>query len=216
MQLARCLSACWLLAASACSSPELPGEIFEGVVDAPAPIMTPLSQQPACVAGVALYTRSNATKKGSSSHHRPTPKWASGVTLEVAGERLTLEGDSGEPKLVHQGEQWKWDPSVSPRTVPEALHGWGFDASIEALVSDAIDDSYTHFEATERFTRCGEILRVRAERSADRLVLVDAQDARSEEAFAFFGKLVFGFLLFFVTPIIALFVFVVRRARSRG
>ena len=203
------------LLASACGGEELPGELFEGRLEASSTVLTPLSQRPACVAGVASWTRSGATAKGSSMHHRPTPRWAPGAALVVDGERLELVGEAGEPRFPAQGDTWRWDPS-RPREVPHALRGWGLDSTLDALTDASIEHRYTHVEATEKYASCGSTLELRATREGDKLVLVDANPTRGANALAFFGKLAAGFLVFLVLPIVALIAFVIRRARRRG
>ncbi len=202
-----------LLALLALLALPLPGELFEGRIQAPAPLKTPLSGEEACVAGVRLWTRSGATAKGSSSTTRPTPRFAEGATLTVDGEALAIVGAEGSPEFADQGESWRWDPGASDDRALEGLRGWGFDSTLDALTDPAIDASYTHVEAHEVFTRCGETLTLRAVRDGASLRLVDTNPTESANALGLFAKLFGGFFLLLVLPLVLLIVAVIRKLR---
>ncbi len=204
------LAAALVLTACGASEP-LPGELFEGVLAAPSPLKTPISGEQACVAGVRLWTRSGATAKGSSSTTRPTPRWAEGAKLSINGETLTIAGEEGSPTFVDQGETWRWDPKATEDPALRDLRGWGFDSTLDALTDPAIDASYTHVEATEVFTRCGESISLRAVRDGDRLSLVDTNPVESANALGLFARIFGGFFLLLILPLLMLIIVVIRK-----
>lgn len=195
-----------------------PGERFEGMVEASAPLITPLGGAEVCVAGLSGSSR--APRNSPNAHtslFTPHPRYAPGAVLRVNGERLSLVGDGGAPSLGEIGETWRWVFHVdhAQQPVPEELFGWGRDSTLRAIAGNPSMHNYSHVTLTERFVRCGDRLSVRAIRRGDTLELVDTNPVASRNALRFFGGIAGACFFFCFLPIMALGLFILRRHSKR-
>lgn len=193
---------------------EAPGEYYQGTINAQAPVEMPLGGAKACVGaleGIANYKSGQSTE---TSLLFAEPKWGNGATLTVDGQELTLTKTAtgnGKPDFAESGDTWRWPQSE----VSTDVLGWGHDSTLKTPGDPSITHSYTRMELTERFTRCGEPLRIRAIKKGTTLELVDTRATQGENAITFFVGAVIGFLCCMVAPIVLIIGFVIRRSKKQ-
>lgn len=205
-----------LLALVGCAEP--PGQRFEGVVEADAPLSTPMSGTKACVVGLSGSSRAPRNSSNArTSLILPHPRYAPGARVRIGDEWLPLSGDAGAPVFQEVGESWQWAYRDAPtqRPVLPELRGWRQDSILEAIAGRPTMHTYSHVTLTERFVRCGERLSVQAIRRGDTLELVDTNPAASQNALVTFGGIAAACFCFCFLPVGALVFFVLRRHARR-